>query len=79
MIDDDVEYEEDGFDIPRLAYIARLIDLVKQKGARVIGLNLILSGTNLDNPGALELQTSVRFAGNVVLSGRAIAAVNRRR
>jgi class 3 adenylate cyclase len=76
MIDDEVKYEEEGFEIPRLAYLARVVDLIKQKGAKVIGLDIILAGTRLEEPGAQELQTSVRFAGNVVLSGRAFAVVN---
>lgn len=76
LIDDEVSYQEEGFEIPRLAYLARLIDIAKQKGAKAIGLDIILAGTQISEPGAEELQTSIRFAGNVILSGRAFAALN---
>ncbi len=54
-----------------LDYLAELVDLLRQRGAKVIGLDLELSGYRIGDEGAERFQNSIRLAGNVVLSGRA--------
>lgn len=55
-----------------LGYLSELIDALVARGPKVIGLDLLLSGHEVTDENAERLQTSIRLAGNVVLSGRAL-------
>jgi class 3 adenylate cyclase/CHASE2 domain-containing sensor protein len=55
-----------------LGFLADLIDVLKQRQARVIGLDLVLSGYKPEDTDADRLKNSIRLAGNVILSGRAL-------
>jgi class 3 adenylate cyclase len=54
-----------------LGFLADLVDVLTQRHAKVIGLDLILSGFKRVDPDAERLMNAIRLARNVVLSGRA--------
>ncbi len=59
-----------GLERSRVSYLAELIRILADKKAKVIGLDLVLSDIEEDDPNRRELENSMRDAGNVVLSGR---------
>lgn len=73
-----VMLEDDHLEVPgvpglrraRVEFLAELIRVLAQKQAAIIGLDLVLSDIEENDPHRREIENSVRDAGNVVLSGR---------
>lgn len=55
-----------------LGYLSEVIDALAARSPKAIGLDLVLSGYRIEDEDAERLQNSIRLAGNVVLSGRAL-------
>jgi class 3 adenylate cyclase/CHASE2 domain-containing sensor protein len=55
-----------------LNFLSDVIDEVARRKPKVIGVDLILSGIQGDEPDALRLKNAIRLAGNVIISGRAL-------
>ena len=72
MIDDKVAESIPQYETNKLTHLAQLVRFLRDQGAKVIGLDLMLSGYQEKDEGAKQLQGEIRAAGNVVLSGRSV-------
>jgi len=70
MIDDKAAGEIPQYETRELSHLAELVDFLNDHGAKAIGLDVMLSGRQLQEEGAQELQTAIRRAGKVIVSGR---------